>query len=143
VRMYITETALLQLRNHMAACYPEEGCALLIGRVSGDGVVFDVESCIAVPNIAAPDTRRTGYVIDPADIARADRTARTSGLDIIGVAHSHPDHPAMPSARDLDEAWPMFAYVIVSVQTGVAVDLRVWRVEAGQALALEIDVVTG
>jgi proteasome lid subunit RPN8/RPN11 len=50
-------------------------------------------------------------------------------LEIIGVYHSHPDHPAQPSPYDLDHAWPFFSFVIVSVRNGTAEDLRSWELE--------------
>ena len=93
------------LQTHLVTAYPEEGCALLIGRVTSD--TFTVEAIQPVANAAPAGTRLRRYAIKPADIAQADRVARANGQDIIGVAHSHPDHPAVPSARDLAEAWPI------------------------------------
>ena len=46
---------------------------------------------------------------------------------MLGFYHSHPDHPARPSQYDLDHAWPVFAYVIVSVEGGMPGALTSWR----------------
>jgi proteasome lid subunit RPN8/RPN11 len=34
---------------------------------------------------------------------------------VSGFYHSHPDHPALPSAFDTEHAWPWYTYVVVSV----------------------------
>jgi proteasome lid subunit RPN8/RPN11 len=45
----------------------------------------------------------------------------------VGFYHSHPDHPAVPSQFDLDHAWPVYSYVIVSVMAGRAENLLSWE----------------
>jgi len=136
VQLHLPKPLQQTLQTHLVTAYPEEGCALLIGRVTSD--TFTVEAIQPVANAAPAGTRLRRYAIKPADIAQADRVARANGQDIIGVAHSHPDHPAVPSARDLAEAWPDFAYVILSVHAGLATDVRAWQVDAGRPLELGI-----
>jgi proteasome lid subunit RPN8/RPN11 len=50
-------------------------------------------------------------------------------LDIIGIYHSHPDHPAVPSEFDRAIAWSQYSYIIVSVQQGKACDLKSWSLD--------------
>ena len=59
--------------------------------------------------------------------AVSEARARELGAELVGVYHSHPDHPARPSQYDLDHAWPNFSYVIVAVAQGEPGDLRSWR----------------
>jgi len=66
-------------------------------------------------------------LISPEDILEAEKEASASGLDIIGVYHSHPDHPARPSEFDRDNAVPWYSYVILSVAGGVPAELTSWR----------------
>ena len=40
------------------------------------------------------------------------------GLEIVGYYHSHPDHPAVPSAYDTAHAWPWYSYLIVRIEQG-------------------------
>ena len=40
--------------------------------------------------------------------------------------HSHPDHPAVPSATDLKFAQPNFSYVIVSIVKGEVAATSSW-----------------
>ena len=84
-------------------------------------------------------TKHRRYAIDPKDILLVQKRARGQGLNIIGVYHSHPDHAAVPSECDRAQAWPEYAYVIVSVQ-GVsvqgkesgskAVDIQNWTLDS-------------
>jgi len=70
-------------------------------------------------------TRR--YQLTADDYRAADAAAQDQGLDVVGVYHSHPDHPARPSETDLAEAtFPGFTYVIVSVHDGVPEALTAW-----------------
>jgi proteasome lid subunit RPN8/RPN11 len=108
------------IRHHGVETYPDECCGALIGR---DGVVT---ATYALPNTTEEGPRRR-FRVRPQDYREAERRASASGGDLLGFYHSHPDHPARPSQYDLDHAWPVFSYIIVSVQAGVAKDMTSWR----------------
>ncbi len=109
------------IRGHGAQAYPDECCGALIGR---DGVAVEA---LPLPNTTEEGPRRR-FFVRPSDYLAAGRRASALGADVIGFYHSHPDHPARPSAYDLDHAtWPFFSYVIVSVQSGVPGDMTSWR----------------
>jgi len=120
------EALAAEMRRHVCAAYPEEGCGVLLGRELGDH--RRVERIVAIPN-QQEQSRHNRYQIAPDQLLRAEREARASGLEILGFFHSHPDHPARPSAFDLEHAWPYYSYVIVSVEQGVAQDTRCFRLE--------------
>ena len=63
-----------------------------------------------------------------ADFLAADKAARADGLEIVGIWHSHPDHPARPSITDLDAAWEGYSYLIIQVRRDGPGDFRSWRV---------------
>lgn len=69
------------------------------------------------------------YWIDPVEMLAVIRDARMRNLDMIGVYHSHPNHPAIPSECDRQLAWQQYSYVIISVQQGMANDLYSWRLD--------------
>ena len=108
------------IRRHGRESYPHECCGALIGR---DGVV---EEALALPNTSEEGTRRR-FRIRPTDYRMAERRAAARGGDLVGFYHSHPDHAARPSRYDLDHAWPIFAYVIVSVEDGEPAAMTSWR----------------
>jgi hypothetical protein len=68
---------------------------------------------------------------------RAQKYSRDRQLGIIGVYHSHPDNPAHPSDHDLYSAWSEYAYLIISVHNGKAVDYRSWVLVDSEPMDLE------
>ncbi len=113
-----------RIRAHLCRAYPDEGCGVLLGR-DGDGV-REVAEIVALEN-RREESRHNRYLIAPEQFLIADRLARGAGLEVIGFFHSHPDHPARPSAFDLEHAWPYYSYLIVSVTRGEAGAARSWR----------------
>jgi proteasome lid subunit RPN8/RPN11 len=112
------------LSEHLRRAYPEEGCGVMLGRERGD--VREVDRLIPIEN-RREDSRERRYLIAPEQFLAADRESRALGLEVIGVFHSHPDHPARPSAFDLEHAWPYYSYVIVSLERGRVADATSWR----------------
>lgn len=113
-----------QVHAHLCRAYPEEGCGVLLGR--DEGAMRTVERVAEFEN-QREDSRRNRYLISPEQLLTVEREAREEGLDVLGFFHSHPDHPAMPSAFDLEHAWPYYSYLIVSVEQGRVADARAWR----------------
>jgi len=112
------------IRAHGQATYPEECCGFLLGHATAKG--NHVVTASPVENRRATG-REQRYSITPHDYHAADRLARRQDLDIVGFYHSHPDHPARPSATDLAEAtFPGYTYVIVSIHDGQPADLTAW-----------------
>ena len=112
----------------MAACYPAEGCGLVIEDASG------AKSFVPIQNIAGHSdmstrTARDGYVMEPKSLLAALDAADRAGGRLYAIAHSHPDVGAYFSKEDkakaLDDAgeplWPGVQYLVVSVRNG-AVD---------------------
>lgn len=112
------------VHSHLCRAYPEEGCGVLLGRETAGR--REIEQVIGFDNVRE-DSRHNRYLISPEQFLAAERQARTAGLDVIGIFHSHPDHPSRPSAFDLDHAWPWYSYLIVSVEQGEVKDAHAWR----------------
>ena len=108
------------IRSHGRETYPHECCGALLGR---DGTTVEA---LRLPNTTEEGPRRR-FMVRPADYLAAERHAASRGLDLLGFYHSHPDHPARPSQYDLDHAWPVFHYVIVSVRDGESMEMTSWR----------------
>ncbi len=116
-----------EIRGHGAATYPDECCGVLLG--ARDGVVSDTWRLDNNTDLE----RRRRFLIGPDDYRRAEARAAERGLEIVGFYHSHPDHPAEPSAFDLAHAWPNLSYAIVSIRGGVPRELRSWRLRADRS----------
>jgi proteasome lid subunit RPN8/RPN11 len=57
---------------------------------------------------------------------QAQKQGRDRNLIIIGIYHSHPDYPAIPSEFDRVCAWSDYSYIIISVEKGKTTDLQNW-----------------
>lgn len=120
----LAEDVAAAVREHAERDYPHECCGLLVGERRADG--WEARGARPARNLNS-ERARDRYLLDPADFIRADREARALGLDIVGIYHSHPDHPALASETDRENAWPAFAYLIVGVRGGKAAEWRVWE----------------
>ena len=127
-----------ELRQLSEAGYPLEVCGLLVGTVSHGH--WHIQQIRPVANL---NTERAAdrFQLDPAAYQSIDRELRDTDLEIIGVYHSHPDCPAKPSPTDLSSAWEGFAYPIVSVCEGKAVEVRCWALNADADRFREIMIV--
>ncbi|MEZ4645928.1 MAG: M67 family metallopeptidase [Chloroflexota bacterium] len=129
-----------QIQAHGAASYPYEGCGLLLGVVeNGRNWVTAVQPLRNVwPDEAE---KRERFRIDPDDWRDAEFAALAEGLDIIGIFHSHPDHPPIASPRDLAWAsWPGYSYLITEVRQGQPMGSRSWQLAGDRSGFVEEDV---
>jgi proteasome lid subunit RPN8/RPN11 len=120
----LTNEILSQIHAHGEASYPEEGAGLLLGKADGDRK--QVTSLRTFDNAREQSARHNRYLLTPQDYLQGEREAARLGLDILGVFHSHPDHPNHPSEYDREWAMPWLSYIITSVQAGRAVESRSW-----------------
>ena len=116
------------IRADGEAAYPNECCGVLIGEIDNAGVKT-VRSTLTIDNAREDGEQYHRFLITPEDMLRAEQTARSMKLDVIGFYHSHPDHPSAPSGYDKDHALPFYSYVIVSVDKGKAQILTSWELK--------------
>lgn len=127
--------------NHAEQTYPHECCGLMMGQINENG---DKQLVELIPtendwntetskNFEVPEplkdpvmTTEHYFTISPQEMMKAQKEGRDRNLVIIGIYHSHPDHPAIPSEYDRIWAWSEYSYIIVSVQQGNATDLQNW-----------------
>ena len=110
-----------KINAHVEEAYPEEGAGFLIGN---DG---EVKEILALSNAREDEARHNRFLITPEDYLKAELTADKLGLSLIGVFHSHPDCPNIPSEYDREWAQPFFSYIITRVDEGRVVSHRSWR----------------
>lgn len=65
-------------------------------------------------------------MIDPMEYMRVEDEATARGDMVVGVYHSHPDAPAIPSNYDHLHAVPFLSYVIMSISRGKVVEISAW-----------------
>ena len=122
--MYLPKAVLAQIHAHGEEAYPEEGAGFLLGTEDPQRTVTTI---FALSNAREDAARHNRYLIDPAEYLKAEIEADRQGLSLIGVFHSHPDHPNHPSEFDRDWAQPFFSYVITRVESGKAIESKSWR----------------
>ena len=120
------------IRRHGESDYPHECCGLLIGSMDAGGRKI-AEEIYPISNAREETARRNRFLIAPEEFLRGEKYARSTKRDVIGIYHSHPDHPAQPSQFDLDHAWPIYSYIIVSVHKGQAAELLSWELASDRA----------
>jgi len=136
------------LRRTLLASWPEEGCALLIGS-PGEGTALRLDHVWPACNRwgRQPDLqpweatesqgRHSNFLLDPREQLAAQRWSRFRGCGLIGVAHSHPQSPPLPSEADRCRGIPHQLMLILSGQH----ELRAWWLEEDrQVRPLPIDV---
>jgi desampylase len=109
-----------EIRRRAEADYPEECCGLLLGHEQGKDRVV-VSDAVASANLAAE--RQRHFEVDPALYLRLCRAAAadSSGVQLVGLYHSHPEGEAVPSASDAAQAWQEgWIWLIVPLASGRA-----------------------
>jgi len=120
--MLIVSSQLIdQITEHVQKAYPEEGAGFLIGEEG------NVKEILALSNAREDAARHNRFLIMPEDYLKAELTADKLGLSLIGVFHSHPDCPNVPSEYDREWAQPFFSYILTRVDKGKVVSHRSWR----------------
>ena len=132
--MTIARSVLAAIRAEACRAYPQEGCGALLGPAPGD-----VSETIPLPNGEA-DKPRTRFAVSPRDYVAVEEWAEAHGLRLLGFWHSHPDHPARPSATDRQFAWEGLLTVVVAVARGEAGAITAWEVAGPDAPFRELQV---
>jgi proteasome lid subunit RPN8/RPN11/uncharacterized damage-inducible protein DinB len=115
----LSAQARAEMLAHAREAASRECCGLLVG----SGTTID--ESIRSTNLD-PDPNR--YRIDPKVHIETNRRLRGSGRGVIGVYHSHPHSPAIPSRTDYLEAYySEFIWVIVSLAAPEAEAVAAYR----------------
>lgn len=135
--------------THAETTYPEECCGIILGNLTSEGKTvvevmptenaWNAETAAELPGDDTLDySKRQRYAIAPQVMLQAQKEARDRKLNIIGIYHSHTDHPAIPSEYDQKLAWQEYSYIIVSVQNGKASDMKSWTLDDNHQFQQEV-----
>ena len=112
-----------RMKEHARSSYPEECCGFLFGNSGGD--TKEVTDLHELTN-SSHSNRTRRYVVTPEEFRNAEIWAQGRGLEVLGLYHSHPDHPSRPSQFDVDHALPWWSYIIIAVENGAPGTLQSW-----------------
>lgn len=112
------------IHDHAKEAYPEECSGVLVG-MRAEGGMKIVADVWRAENVHEEERSRR-FLIDPLVYMKFEEQADERDMEIIGIYHSHPDHPAEPSEYDRDHAWPGWSYIIASVSSDGIEAMRSW-----------------
>ncbi len=137
MKLRLTPEILRRMEQHGETSYPQEGAGVLFGSIRNG--VTEVVDLMIMSNTFDESQRHRRYMIDARGMMKAELAAEASDLEVVGIFHSHPDHPAQPSAYDLENSLPWYAYIITSVLAGKATKSRAWRLQEDRQSFIEIE----
>ena len=122
--------------RHGEEGYPREVCGLLVGHFEDGMATRKAQEAWRAVNLNR-ERAADRYDLDPADFRRIEEEARRRRMEVVGVYHSHPDHPSRPSETDrqrAEEIWQSaesWSYVILEVARGSVASRRSWVLRGG------------
>lgn len=119
--LFIREEVMSQIRRE-AERTNNECCGFLLGWETD--MVRTVSWVIPVQNNAAD--KQCNFMISSKDYQNAEQFADWNNMLLLGIYHSHPNAPAMPSESDRISAQPYFSYLIASLKNQKLVEVRSW-----------------
>lgn len=117
--------------SHCAREFPGEACGIFAGKK---------EKVVRIFEGANADKSPSTYLMDPRQQFSVMKEIRSSGLEMVGIYHSHVDSEAYPSRRDIEFAfYPEASYVIISLKDSPSV--RSFKIEEKKITEEEVSIV--
>jgi proteasome lid subunit RPN8/RPN11 len=120
---------------HARREWPRECCGILLGSAG------ELVEAVAAENVASEPART--YEVSPADhiaqIRRCRDGASGEGLAVVGVYHSHPQSPPVPSPTDLDQAYEEYVYLIAGpADSSAPLEIRAYRLSGDRFVDVQL-----
>ena len=130
MRVQIEAAVIDSMVEHAQLEAPLECCGLLMGQAGR------VTHLRRMRNLAQSRVR---YEMVPGELLRFFKGLRGSGLQHLGIYHSHPSSEAYPSATDISQAfYPDCVYVILSLLAPDSPSVRGFSIVEGVVAELAI-----
>ncbi|SNB75832.1 M67 family metallopeptidase [Thermoflexus hugenholtzii] len=130
--LFLSPTHAARILTHVQAEWPLEACGLLGGVGRRVLQVYPVRNELASP---------VRYRVHPEDLIRVVQELESRGWELVGIYHSHPHGPPVPSPTDVAEAYyPESVYLIAAPVQGEW-RLRAFRIVNGQVREVPIRLV--
>jgi len=141
VVLTIARDDLQTIIDHCNAGYPDEACGILAGKAGRVEKVYSMMNARPGP---------VSYEMDPEEQFRVMKDIRQTGLEMVGMFHSHPDGRAYPSGVDVEKAYwpgtqlpnyPEAVYVIVSLMDRAVPVVKGYTISGGAIREVPLAVV--
>lgn len=125
--------------GHARGSLPNEACGMLGGRQGKVEKLYCLKSS---------DPSPVSYTVDPTEQINVMKDMGNMGIALVGIYHSHPDSPPLPSLTDINRAffpgsrelnYPGVVYVIIGLSDTVP-DVRAYKVGTDKVESVEITV---
>jgi len=120
----LNQDIIKQMEEHATTTFPDECCGFMFGGIDNGNIKVELISKVLNTH---PDFKTRRFLISPDDYMNAENYADENGYALVGVYHSHPNHPAIPSDIDRQAALPGFSYIIFSIMDGKPSDVAAWE----------------
>lgn len=120
-----------EIISHCEKEFPNEACGILAGkngRVSGERS----RTVERVYEMANADASPSTFLMEPKEQLKVMKEIRNSGIEMIGIYHSHVASQAYPSIHDVKLAlYPEVSYAIISLEDRKAPVIRSFKIQEG------------
>lgn len=122
--LYLNKSQKEKLVEHAEKKAPNEACGILAGKD------YKVEKVYEMVNT---DNSAKTFFMEPKQQLKVMKEIRNSGLEMIGIYHSHLETDAYPSAHDVELAYyPEVFYVIVSIKDSGNPSIKSFKIAEGR-----------
>lgn len=127
----VVKTVLNSIILHAENSFPNECCGLLAGNS------FTFTKYYPLTNESK--TPQKNYLASPKELFQTFKQIRTSGQELLGIYHSHPNSIAYPSITDINLAfYPEAVYFIFSIQQQ---RLAAFHIKQENVISIDFEVV--
>ena len=139
MKLEISQEIIDAIIAHAKAILPNECCGYLAGRQLEDFIAIE-----AIYKMTNTDNKPDHFTMDPKEQFSAMKDARSKGLSLSVVYHSHPETPARPSEEDLRLLVdPNMVYVIISMMDLTSPSIKAFQIKNKEATELSIKIKQG
>ena len=122
--VYLKKRHLTEMIAHARAEAPLEACGILAGNEGRVAQLYRARNAERSP---------VAYRLEPEEQYRIFMDIEEKGWDILGIYHSHPASPAVPSGIDLTQAYyPDALYFVISLVDPIKPQIRAFRIIEGE-----------
>lgn len=125
--LHIHKKAWNTIHEDALSTFPNECCGFLFGKEHAASRIVEVALKSYNTHI---ENKTQRFEIEPIAYMKAEQFALENQLDFLGIYHSHPNHPAVPSEFDLRKALPYFSYLIIAVTKEAITHPLSWQLNA-------------
>ena len=112
--------------------FPNEACGILAGKDGKVKRVYEMRNTDASPST---------FLMEPKEQLKAMKEIRNSGIEMIGIYHSHVASRAYPSAHDVELAlYPEVSCAIISLEDNKNPVVKSFKIQEGEIKEEEVRV---